>query len=374
MRYLCSRKDLLMEIRCILNAIEEFAPRALQEGYDNAGLQAGDAANDCTGVLLTLDVSERTVEEAAGRNCNLIISHHPLLFKGIKSIAPSTAKGRILMRALCEGITLYAAHTNLDNARGGVSFRMAEMMGLKNIRTLCPQKGTLVKLVVFVPADYVADVRDAMLDNGAGNVGDYDRCSYAMDGIGSFRPKPGAHPFSGICGELHEWKEIRLEMIVPLWKAGKVVEAMVSAHPYEEPAYDIIPLANADCHSGSGIVGDVEPVSLGDFLLRLKEVFATKSVRYTGEPSATLRRVAMCGGSGASMTSDAIAAGADLYVSGDFKYHDFTEYRESIALADIGHYESEQCAKLIFRELISRRFPDLPVYFSETDINPINYI
>ena len=148
MRYLCSRKDLLMEIRCILNAIEEFAPRALQEGYDNAGLQAGDAANDCTGVLLTLDVSERTVEEAAGRNCNLIISHHPLLFKGIKSIALSTAKGRILMRALCEGITLYAAHTNLDNARGGVSFRMAEMMGLKNIRTLCPQKGTLVKLVV----------------------------------------------------------------------------------------------------------------------------------------------------------------------------------------------------------------------------------
>ena len=363
-----------MRIRDILNAIEEFAPRALQESYDNTGLQAGDTANDCKGVLLTLDVTERTVDEAAERNCNLIISHHPLLFKGIKSITPATETGRIIMKALANGTAIYAAHTNLDNAKGGVSFRMAEMLGLKNIQVLSPQRGTLTKLVVFAPADYAQAVSDALFSIGAGNIGDYDSCSYTMDGRCTFRPKENAKPSIGKKGKTHHGDEQRIEVIIPSWKADDAIKAMTAAHPYEEPAYDVIPLANADMHNGSGVVGDITPTTLSDFLKRLKSVFGTKSIRYSGQPSGTIKRIAMCGGSGAFLIGEALAANADLYVSGDLKYHDFTACRGTIALADIGHHESEQCAKKIIQEIISGQFTGLPIYFSETDINPINYI
>ena len=367
-------KYLLMKIRYILNAIEAFAPRALQENYDNAGLQVGDAANDCVGVLLTLDVTEQTVDEAKESNCNLIISHHPLLFKGIKSVTPSTETGRIITKALNYGIAIYSAHTNLDNATDGVSFRMAKMAGLENVKVLVPQKGTLAKVVAFVPEEYEKAVLNALYENGAGNIGNYDSCSYIMEGTGTFRPKEGATPFSGRKGELHHGREKRIEVIIPIWKAGKAIEAMLAAHPYEEPAYDIIPLANSDNYNGSGIIGDIEPTSLGDFLQLLKSTFGIHTIRYSGNPSSIIRRVAMCGGSGAPMASDAIAAGADVYVSGDFKYHDFTTYRGIISLADIGHYESEQCAKSILRDIIAGKFPDIPVTFSKTDINTINYI
>ena len=363
-----------MKIRQILNAIEAFAPRALQEGYDNAGIQAGDAANDCRGVLLALDVTERTVDEAIKRNCNLIISHHPLLFKGIKSITPENATGRMIIKALAGGITVYAAHTNLDNATGGVSWRMADMLGLKNVEVLAPQKGTLSKLAVFVPGDYAGAVSEALFAAGAGNIGNYDRCCYSLEGRGSFRPGREANPFVGTAGETHYCNEQKIEVIIPTWRAEKAIKAMIAVHPYEEPAYDLIPLANTDLHSGCGAVGDIEPVALGDFLQCLKVKFGTKAVRYCGDLSVEIRRVAVCGGSGASMTGDAIAAGADIYVSGDFKYHDFTTYGEKIILADIGHYESEQCAKGIFAGIIEKQFPGLPVCFAETDTNPINYI
>lgn len=364
----------MMNIRSVINAIEEFAPRALQESYDNAGMQAGDAANDCTGVLLTLDVTEASVDEAAERGCNLIISHHPLLFKGVKSISPTTSTGRILMNAIRRDIAIYSAHTNLDNARFGVSARMAQKLGLSDIRTLQPQQDCLVKIVVFAPKAYAKAVKAAMADAGAGAIGDYDQCSYTLEGIGSFRPKAGARPFVGETGKVQEEQESRIEVIVRKHRSNDIVKAMLAVHPYEEPAYDILPLGNHDPYAGSGAIGNITPTRADSFLLRLKETFGCASLRYCGNPQTVIRRVALCGGSGAFLTADAIAAGADIFVSGDFKYHDFTTYAGSIMIADIGHYESEQCAKEILEGVIRRKCPELPILYAETDKNTIKYI
>lgn len=362
-----------MKIRCILDAIEEFAPRALQGDYDNAGLQAGDSAKDCTGVLLTLDVTEGSVEEAIERDCNLIISHHPLLFKGVKCISPATETGRILMKAIQNGVAIYAAHTNLDNAWGGVSFRMAEKLGMTSVRVLQPQEGRLSKIVTFVPDSHRQAVEEALFAAGAGCIGNYDSCSYTLQGTGSFRPLDGANPYVGERGTVHREAETRVEVIIPSWLTAKAVSALLKAHPYEEPAYDVIPLANADRYSGSGAVGEIEPTTVGKLLERLQAAFGTKAIRYSGDKEKTVSRVALCGGSGAFLTGDAIAAGADIYITGDLKYHDFTTFAGQIALADIGHYESEQCAKEIFGDILRERFPQLPVVMAETDINPINY-
>lgn len=363
-----------VKIKDIMQAIEEFAPRALQEDYDNAGLQVGDPDDACSGVLLSLDVSEATVEEAAERGCNLIITHHPLLFKGVKSISPATQTGRILLAAIRKGIAIYAAHTNLDNARGGVSWRMAEKLGLTDVSVLQPQCGKLAKVVVFVPGDYVESVKAAMFAAGAGNIGDYDSCAYRMSGTGSFRPRPTAHPFVGEAGKVHFEPEERLEVIVPAWKADGVVRAMAKAHPYEEPAYDIIPLANADAYSGSGVVGNISPTPVSEFAALLKRIFGVAAVRFGGDMSREVRRVAMCGGSGAAFITDAIRSGADIYVTGDLKYHDYTTYLSQIRLADIGHYESEQCTKEIFYGLIQKKMPNFATYSAMTDKNPVNYI
>ena len=363
-----------MKIRCILNAIEEFAPRALQESYDNAGLQAGDAANDCSGVLLTLDVTEQTVQEAKERGCNLIISHHPLLFHGIKSISPSNSTGRILINAIRNNIAIYSAHTNLDNARGGVSYRIADKLGMTDVATLQPQKGSLSKIVVFVPSSHADSVAEALFANGAGRIGNYDSCSYRMDGYGSFRAGSEANPYVGNRGELHHEPETRLEVIIHSSDIGRALPAMIAAHPYEEPAFDIIPLANTDKYSGSGVIGNIQPIEYELFLLRLKDVFGTKAVRFCGNPKSMVKRIALCGGSGAFLIGDAIAQDADVMVTGDLKYHDFTENAGKIMLADIGHYESEQVAKNIFNDIIQEKFPDIATYFAETDINPINYI
>ena len=363
-----------MNIRSVINAIEDFAPRALQESYDNAGLQAGDATNICTGVLLTLDVNENTVTEAKEYGLNCIISHHPLLFKGIKSISPDTPTGRILIDAISNGITIYSAHTNLDNARFGVSNRMAQMLGLSGIRTLQPQSATLVKLAVCVPEAHADKVRDAMADAGAGAIGDYDRCSYSLEGTGRFRAATGANPFVGEIGEIHQEAETKIEVIAPRRLSGRIIRAMLDAHPYEEPAYDIIPLDNADNYSGSGAVGNIKPTTMGRFIDLLKATFNCKAIRYCGDERKTITRVALCGGSGAFLTSDAIASGADIYVTGDVKYHDFTSFADKIAIADIGHYESEQCSKSIFREILEKKFPGLTIKDAETDINTIKYI
>lgn len=364
-----------MDIRSVINAIEDFAPRALQEDYDNSGLQAGDVTNICTGVLLTLDVTKETVKEAKENNFNFIVSHHPILFKGIKSITPTSDIGNILIDAITHNISIYSAHTSLDNARFGVSYRMANKLKLQDIRTLQPQVGRLCKLVVFAPVAYAKSIKQALAKSGAGKIGDYRGCSYSMDGLGVYEATDKAHPFIGKIGELHEEAETRIEVILPKRLLSQSLKAMLEVHPYEEPAYDIIPLLNDDAYSGSGAIGKLPaPMPLSDFLQTLKNVFKCPCIRHNGaNEDQLIQKVALCGGSGSFLTNDAIQQDADIFVTGDVKYHDFTTINSQITVADIGHYESEQCAKEILYDIISEKFPELNIQQSKTENNTIKY-
>lgn len=364
-----------MDIRSVINAIEDFAPRALQEDYDNSGLQAGDATNICTGVLLALDVTKEVIEEAKENNFNFIVSHHPILFKGIKSITPTSEIGSLLIDAIKHNFSIYSAHTSLDNARFGVSYRMAEKLGLQDIRTLQPQSDKLCKLVVFTPTAYSKKIKQALAESGAGEIGNYRGCSYSMNGLGAYVATADAHPFAGKVGSLHEEQETRIEVILPKRLLSRVTKAMLDVHPYEEPAYDIIPLLNGDAYSGSGAIGLLQgPTTLSNFLHVLKDVFKCPCIRHNGvDGKQMIQKVALCGGSGSFLTKDAISQGADIYVTGDVKYHDFTSATGQIVIADIGHYESEQCAKEILQDEISRKFPKLRIKQSITENNTIKY-
>ena len=358
----------------IISKIEEVAPLSLQESYDNAGLQIGNAAAEAKGALLCIDVTEDIVDEAVAKGCNLIISHHPLLFKGLKRISGRNEIERIVIKAIKNDIAIYSAHTNMDNASEGVSMEIADRIGLENRRVLDAQHGRLLKLVVFVPVADAAKVREAVCAAGAGKIGNYDCCSYATEGTGTFRALEGANPYVGDMNELHFEPETRLEFILPDRNKSSVLKAMIAAHPYEEPAFDIIRLECDSKYEGAGLVGEITPTPVREFLEMLKEKFNARGIRYSGGKTSEIRTVALCGGSGAFLIPNAIASGADIYISGDIKYHDFTTFGNDIIIADIGHYESEQYTKQIFNRIICKNFPNFATYYPDKEKNPINYL
>ncbi len=360
----------------ITAALESVAPVALQEDYDNCGLIIGTPAQECTGVLLTVDVTPSVVHEAIDTGCNLIVAHHPLIFKGLRRLNGSTPVEQSAMMAIRAGIAVYACHTCLDNAPGGVSHTMAAMLGLDNIEVLDPQEGRLMKLSVFVPHSHVEEVRLALFDAGAGQIGRYDCCSYTTTGTGTFRPGPGADPFVGHQGQLHSEPETRLEVILPAWRRSAVEAALLQTHPYEEPAYDFLTLANRRADTGSGAVGNLPTVITASQLVdKVKSTFSSPVARCTAYPSdAPIRRVALCGGSGAFLINRAIASGAQAFITSDTKYHDFVDYAHNFLIIDIGHFESENCTKHIFYNIITEKFPNFAVRYATTDINPINYL
>lgn len=362
-----------MKIKEIISAIEDFAPLCLQESWDNAGVQVGDVDNEATDAILCVDVTEKVVDEAVAKGVNLVISHHPLLFKGLKRIVGATPVERIVVKALRNGITIYSAHTNMDSAVGGVSWRDAEKLGLRNVRVLVPQSGQVMKLVVFVPVAYVDAVNEAMWQAGAGHIGNYDRCAYRMNGTGTYRPVDGANPFAGNVGEQHEEAEVRVEVVFPVSITGRVVSAMLDAHPYEEPAYDLFKVENKQ-RTGLGIVGEVDAVKAADFIAHVKSVLNIAAVPCSGNLDSIVRKVALCGGAGGEFIPDAIRNGADIYMCGDLKYHDFTSYNDRIVIANIGHYESEECTKGIFYDIIKKKFPNFATYYAEFEKNPISFL
>ena len=364
-----------MKIAEVTRLIEEFAPLDIQESWDNAGLQLGNPHVEATGALLCLDVTEAILDEAIAKGINLIITHHPLLFRGLKSITGRTAIERIVMKALKHDVAIYSAHTNMDSAWGGVSHRIAEKIGLTGVEVLSPQQCKAYKLVVFVPLASVDAVRDAMTNAGAGKIGNYDSCTYQLQGEGTFRALDGANPHVGKLGEVHHETEMRIEVIVPTRSCGKVLSAMFKAHPYEEPAYDLIALENKNKYNGLGVVG-VLPCEedVKDFLSRVKQLFGVGAIRYSGNTSGKVKKVAICGGAGAEFVRDAIAVGADVLITGDVKYHEFMSADNNILVADIGHYESEQYTKEIFSEIITKKIPNFAVHYAELEKNPINYL
>lgn len=360
-------------IREITAAIEEFAPLALQESYDNAGLQVGDASLAATGALLCVDVTEEVVDEAIHKGCNLIIAHHPLLFRPLKRITGSNYIERIVIKALRNDIAIYAAHTNLDAV--AVNHRWAQQLALTDVEVLQPTADMLYKLVTYAPHDNADSVRQALFDAGAGTIGNYDCCSYNTQGVGTFRAGENTHPYCGNKGEVHHEVESRIEVIMPRYLQSRVIRALLQAHPYEEPAYDLIPIANDYTQAGMGVVGNLPHKTDAIALLQqLKEELHCGSIRHNATAGQQVQRVALCGGSGSSLINKALAAGADIFITGEIGYHPFFGYENKLILAEIGHYESEQHTKEIFCEVITKKFPTFATHYATVETNPIKYL
>ncbi len=364
-----------MKIKEIVSALERFAPLPLQDGFDNAGLQIGLTEAEATGALLCLDVTESVIDEAIGLGYNLIISHHPLIFKGYKSITGKDYVERCILKAIKNDIVIYSAHTNLDNAQGGVNYKIAEKIGLKNVRILSEKEDSLLKLVTFVPVEQAEKVRTALFSAGCGHIGNYDSCSYNLEGEGTFRAMEGADPFCGEIGELHSEKEIRIETILPAFKKTSVLQALIEAHPYEEPAFDLYPLKNSWKQAGAGVIGELEtPETELEFLKRIKKIFEVGCVKHNKLSGRLISKVALCGGAGAFLLPQAIASGADIFLTGEIRYHEYFGHENEILMAEIGHYESEQYTKEIFYSIIRDLFPNVELQLSKVNTNPIKYL
>ena len=364
-----------MRIKEILQVIEALAPLPLQENYDNSGMQVGDSNKEVSGALFCIDVTEDVIDEAISLKCNLIISHHPIAFNSFKSLTGKTYVERCMIKAIKNDIALYAAHTNLDNATGGVNFKLATMLGLENVKILTPKENALIKFVTTVPNDHAESVRNAIFNAGAGHIGDYDSCSYNLKGEGTFRAKTGANPYIGEMNELHVEPELRIETIIPVIRKDEVIRALIAVHPYEEPVYDLYPISNDWVQSGSGITGVLpEEMEEQDFLYMLKDVFKLHHVSHSRLRGKEIREVAICGGSGAFLINDAINYGADVLVTGEAKYNDYYDVEDKLLLATIGHYESEICTKELFHDVISKKYPNFVMHLSAFDSNPVNYL
>ncbi len=363
-----------MKLTEVISVIESFAPLAYQEKYDNAGLITGDSTREIKKALITVDVTEEVVDEAVNVGAELIISHHPVIFNEIKKITGDTLTEKIIIKAVKKDLAIYSAHTNLDNIREGVNLKICEKLGLTGPRILCPAKGELRKLVTFVPLDHAESVRSAIFSAGAGQIGEYEQCSYNLEGLGTFKGSESTNPYTGEKGKLHFEKEIRIETIFPKVIQSKVISAMLEAHPYEEVAYDIYPLENYYDKVGRGMIGELEKETDElAFLTKVKSVFNTKVIKHTKLRNKKIKKVAVCGGSGSNLIKSAVKEGADIFITGDIKYHQFFETSGKIMIADIGHYQSEQFTKEIFYELLKKKLPKFALHLSELNTDPINY-
>lgn len=362
-----------MKIIEIINYFEQIIPLDFQETYDNCGLQVGNAGNELTKALITLDITESVIEEALENNCNLIISHHPLIFQGVKKITGSNPTERILEKALKSDLCIYCAHTCLDNNFSGLNTFIGGKLGLQHIKILEPAKNILKKLVVFCPVEHAEKVRNAMFSAGAGHIGNYDFCSFNTSGAGSFRANEHAKPFVGQLNELHFEQEVRIETVFPDHIRSQVIQAMLQSHPYEEVAYDIYPMDNDYANAGAGIIGELQgEVAVMDFINSLKQIFKTACIRYNKGRRQTIHKVAFCGGSGSFLIKIAMKHQADIIITSDVKYHEF--FNENIIIADIGHFESEYFSTELIATIITKKFPTFAFLFSQKNTNPVHYI
>ncbi len=364
-----------MIVKDLIQPLEMLAPLPLQEAYDNSGLLIGKLNDEVRKVLVTLDVTEAVLHEAIEKSCDLIVAHHPLIFKGLKSITGNSATERIVEIAIKRDIAIYAIHTNLDNVDEGVNSILCDKLGLKNKRILAPRKGLLRKLVTFCPTDDAEKVRTALFEAGAGQIGNYDNCSFNAAGTGSFRGSEDTNPYVGEKGKLHYENEIRIETIYPVFKEKKVLEALFKSHPYEEVAYDIYHLENEYLRTGSGMIGELDrETDEQDFLLSVKNLTGTGCIRHSALLGNKIKTIAVCGGSGSFLIQDAIHAGAEIFITADVKYHDFFQAENKIVIADVGHFETEQFAKELIYHVLNENFPNFATLISEINTNSVNYL
>ncbi len=363
-----------MKIQEALNFLDTIAPASLQESYDNAGLITGSPAWECTGIITTLDATEEVVHEAIAKKCNLIVAHHPIIFGGLKKITGKNYVEQTIIAAIKNDIAIYAIHTNLDNVLDGVSGKMAAMLGLQNLQILQPKKSLLKKLVTFVPDAQAGHVRNALFAAGAGQIGNYGECSFSSEGSGTFKAGVGTVPFVGKQGGQHTEKETRIETIFPAWREKALIDALKTAHPYEEVAFDIYAIENAWNSAGSGVTGNLpQAVEELSFLQLLKNTFNLTVLRHTPLTGKKVEKVALCGGAGSFLIPAAIASNADFYVTADVKYHEFFDANSKLVIADIGHFESEQFTIDLLFGLLREKFPTFAVLKTGVKTNPVNY-
>jgi dinuclear metal center YbgI/SA1388 family protein len=363
-----------MQTGTILSVLEQWAHPSLQEPYDNCGLITGSSQWNCKGVLVCLDATEEVVKEALSRGCNLIIAHHPIVFKGLKSITGKTYIERAVIAAIKHDIAIYALHTNLDNVLSGVNAAMGQKLGLENCSILAPKPSQLKKLYTFVPVADAEKVRAALFAAGGGHIGNYSEASFNTEGTGTFKPEAGSNPTIGQEGYREVVKEVKMEIIFPSWLQHDVIAAMKAAHPYEEVAYDVISLDNDLQSVGSGLVGYL-PTSVSelDFLQLLKDRFGLKHIRHTAFTQKPIKKVALCGGAGSFLTGRASGVGADAFVTADVKYHEFFDADGKMLLADIGHWESEQFTIELIHDFLKEKFPTFAVLKTGVKTNPVEY-
>ena len=363
-----------MKLSEIISVIESFAPLAYQENYDNSGLILGDSSMKINKALITIDVTEEVVDEAIDVGANLIISHHPVIFNAIKKITGNSCSERIIIKAIKKNLALYSAHTNIDNIREGVNLKICQKLGLSKTVILHPVQGELRKIVTFVPLSHADNVRTALFNSGAGHIGNYEQCSYNLEGFGTFKGSENTNPYAGERGKLHFEKEVRIESVFPKVIQTRVISALLDVHPYEEVAYDIYPLENDYYKAGQGMIGELDKaIDEPTFLREIKSIFNSKVIRHSRLRNKNIKKVAVCGGSGSHLIKYAIDAGADIFITGDIKYHQFFDASDNIIIADVGHYESEQFTKEIFYDLLMKNLPKFALHLSALNSNPINY-
>jgi len=363
-----------MKIAEIIQTIEDFAPISYQESYDNAGLLVGDKLADCTGVLICLDAIETVIDEAIAKKCNLVVAHHPIIFSGLKKITGKNYIERVVIKAIKNDIAIYACHTNLDNVRLGVNNMIADKLGLVNRKILDPKKGILKKLYTYVPKENKDALLNALFAANAGNIGNYSECSFSVDGVGTFKGNENSNPVIGEKNSRSTENESKIEVIFPNYLETKILKTLKENHPYEEVAYEVISLDNTYQEIGSGLIGELEnPMEENEFLDLIKDKMQAKCIRHTSLLDKAIEKVALCGGSGSFLLTNAISQKADIFITADFKYHQFFDADNQIVIADIGHYESEQYTSQLFNKIISEKFTNFAVQISTINTNPINY-
>jgi dinuclear metal center YbgI/SA1388 family protein len=364
-----------MIVQDVINYLEELSPLAYAEDFDNIGLLVGDKNNKVNGILVTLDTLETVVDEAIDNNCNLIISFHPIVFNGLKTLTGKTYVERVVMKAIKHDISIFAMHTALDNALQGVNNQICEQLGLSNRKILIPQSGSIKKLTTYVPKKDAETIREALFNVGAGAIGNYNHCSFNVEGIGTFNGNENSNPTIGEKGITQYEEEIKLTVTFAKHLESKILQALFKSHPYEEVAYEVTTLENKNQHIGMGMIGEFEnPMDETSFLKHLKLKMTSKCVRHSSLLKKPIKKVAVLGGSGSFAITAAKVAGADCFVTADLKYHDFFTAENSILLADIGHYESEQYTKNLLVAFLTEKMPNFAIILSKTNTNPVKYL
>jgi dinuclear metal center YbgI/SA1388 family protein len=362
----------------IIQYIEDWAPVGIAWDKDNVGLQVGDPDLEISNILLALELTDGVLNDAISKNCNLIITHHPFIFNPIKNLNfYNDPSAKLINKLIKNNITLYSAHTNLDFTKNGVSFHLAKVLGLNEISFLHNLKENQVKLAVFLPADNVEEVANAMFEAGGGIIGEYQNCSFRTNGRGTFKGSEETNPSIGKKNIYEKVDEIRFELLVNKWSLNKVLTAMIEAHPYEEPAYDIYTLQNKNVNYGIGAIGKLsESLKTDDFLLTVAKKLKGKNLRYTAGKSKIIQKVAVCGGSGSDLLAEAVKAGADAFITADVKYHTFHDAQNKILLVDAGHYETEihilDEVKERIKKLITNK--SIKIYKYRGSTNPVHYL